>query len=105
MAETKVIGFAMPEIAEILVKKQDIHEGYWGIFVKFGIGAANVPQKASADATPSEIPSILPAAIVPILELGIQRFDSPNSLTVDAAKINPIPKKKRGSSKKGGRGS
>lgn len=93
MGESKLITFTMPEIAEVLVKRQDIHEGLWGIYVKFGIGAANVPGGPEEGST--EKGNILPAAIVPVLELGIQKFDAPNSLTVDASRVNPGGKKKR----------
>jgi hypothetical protein len=80
MAET--ISFTHKDIAELLVKKQNLHEGHWGIFIEFGIGAANVGQSPDNS-------EILPAAIVPVLRLGIQRFPSPNSLTVDASIVNP----------------
>lgn len=93
MAEIKLIKFTMPEMAEILVKQQDIHEGFWGIYVKFGIGATNISGQ-SEESSPEKV-NLLPAAIVPVLELGIQRFDSPNSLTVDASKVNPTVRKTR----------
>jgi hypothetical protein len=95
MAETKMIAFSMNEIAEILVKKQQIHEGFWGIYAKFGIGAANIEPRPLPEGAPPPTHNLLPAAIVPILELGIQKFDSPNSLAVDAAKVNPISKQKQ----------
>ncbi len=100
MPETKIVVFNMKEIAEILIKKQEIHEGFWGIYAKFGIGAANIEQKPRTEGDPAEAHNLLPAAIVPILELGIQKFDSPNPLTVDAAEVNPISKKKQQSAKK-----
>ena len=65
----------------MLIKKQNIHEGLWGILIEFGLGAGNIKQGIDED--------ILPAAIVPVLRIGIRRFDSPNNLTVDAAQINP----------------
>ncbi len=46
-----------------------------------GLGGANVALIPGAD--------LNPAAIVPVLKIGLQRFDAPNNLTVDAAKINP----------------
>jgi hypothetical protein len=80
MADVKQFAFSYKEIAEILVKKQDLHEGIWGIFVKFGISGVNV---GSSDV------DIRPAAVVPILEIGLQRFEAENNLAVDAAKVNP----------------
>jgi len=65
------------------VKKQGIHEGIWGLYVEFGIQGANIgTDQAKKD--------LVPAAIVPILRLGIQRFPDENQMTVDAAKANPI---------------
>jgi hypothetical protein len=94
MPETNSITFSHKEVAEALVKKQDLHEGLWGIYIEFAIGAANISQSP-------EDPNILPAAIVPVNKIGIQRFPSPNNLTVDAAVVNPLPKiKKSGKSKK-----
>ncbi|MBZ5537765.1 MAG: hypothetical protein LAO31_17560 [Acidobacteriia bacterium] len=80
---TQVI-FNFKELAEILVEKEDIHEGHWGIFVKFGIGAINAPHQSGA---------FVPTALVPILELGIQRFDQPNDLSVDASVVNAAKNK------------
>jgi hypothetical protein len=85
MAEAKQYSFGFKEITETLIKKQDIHEGLWGIYLKFGLGAANVADQ-------SKEANLTPAAIVPVLEIGIQRFDEPNNLTVDAAQVNPAAK-------------
>jgi hypothetical protein len=80
MAQAAQILFKFSEIAEALLKTQDIHEGHWGLFVRFGITAGNAPGPNN---------DLVPIAIVPILEMGIQKFDEPNSLTVDASKVNP----------------
>lgn len=84
MAESSMILFGFQELAEMMVKQQDIHDGLWGIYIRFGIGAAN-----AADATGT----FYPTALVPVKELGLQRFDAPNNLTVDAAEVNPKGKK------------
>ena len=42
MAEPTQIVFSYKEVVECLVRKQDIHEGIWGLSVKFAISAANV---------------------------------------------------------------
>ena len=80
MAEPSQIMFKFPEIAEALVRTQRIHEGHWGLLVKFAVGAANVPGPEG---------DLVPTAFVPIKEMGLRKFDEPNSLTVDAAKVNP----------------
>ncbi len=102
MPETKIIEFTLREVAKALVIDSDIQEGFWGIIFKFGIQGANLSPGPEDDLTP--------AAIVPILNIGLQRFDVPNNLTVDAAKVNPrgkttsskkpAPKKKTATSKK-----
>lgn len=84
MPEAKSYTFGYTELAEVLVKKLDIHEGLWGLYIEFNFGAANVG--ASPDGK-----SLAPAAIAAIKSIGIQRFDAPNNLTVDAAVVNPMP--------------
>jgi len=82
MPETNSITFTHKEVAEALIIKQDIHEGLWGISIEFGISAANIRQGP-------DDPIILPAAIIPVTKIGIQRFPKANNLTVDAAEVNP----------------
>jgi hypothetical protein len=83
MADTAQIVFSHKEVVEALLKQEGIHAGIWGLFVKFGIGGANVGENAG---------SVNPAAIVPILELGLQRFQEETNISVDAAKVNPKDK-------------
>jgi hypothetical protein len=80
MAEPTQFIFSHKEVVEALLRKQGIHEGIWGLYVKFGIGASNM------GASPADM---LPAAIVPIVELGLQKFEQENNIAVDAAKVNP----------------
>ena len=80
MPEAKTIIFNHREVAEALIKKAEIHEGFWQIYVEFGIAAANLaigPDQFS------------PAAIVPISKIGIIRTDKEAPLAVDASKVNP----------------
>jgi hypothetical protein len=80
MPEAGQITFTYKEVAELLVKAQNIHEGIWGLFVRFGLNAANVGENEA---------SYRPAAIIPILELGLQKMDKESNIAVDAAKVNP----------------
>lgn len=84
MPEIKNYTFSHTELAETLIKKLEIHEGLWGIYVEFNFTASNVP-------TSPDPKSILPASISFVSKIGIQRFDVPTSLTVDAAVVNPGP--------------
>jgi hypothetical protein len=89
MADIKQITFTHQEIAEILVKKQDIHDGFWGIFLELGLSAGVVP-------TTPDGSTVTPAGIVLINRIGILKFDQPNPLTIDAAKTTPAPKPSAG---------
>jgi len=80
MPETEKIVFTYKEIAESLVTRAGVHEGIWGVYVEFGITGANIGR------SPNEL---LPAAIVPIVKVGISRCKEPTALTVDAAEVNP----------------
>jgi hypothetical protein len=97
MAEVKNYVFDYKEVAEALIKQQGIHEGLWGIYMEFGILGTNMTSGPPEERT-------IPAAIVPILKIGIQRFDNPSSLTVDAAEVNPRPRQVAPSSRHRGRG-
>jgi hypothetical protein len=82
MAEPRSFTFSYQELAEILVKQQDIHEGLWGINAEFGFAATNIESAPGA--------GVVPAAMVPLIRLGIARFDGEvPGLTVDAAVVNP----------------
>lgn len=83
MAEANQIVYTHKELATLLVKDQGLHSGYWGIYAKFAIQAVNIGR------TPADL---LPAAVIPILEVGLQKFDKETNLSVNAAEVNP-PKK------------
>jgi hypothetical protein len=83
MAETTQLMFSHKEVVTALLKEQDIHEGIWMLSVQFGMGAANV----GADEESGELN---PAAIIPVLKIGLQRSDKLNSISVDAAVANPL---------------
>lgn len=80
MPEANQIMFSFKELAALMVKDQGLSDGYWGIYVRFGISAAN--------AGPSDS-DLKPTALVPVVELGLQKFDQLNNLSVDAAVVNP----------------
>ena len=85
-SQTKQIAFSYQALAEMMVKEAGIHEGYWSVFVRFGINAANVGLN---NAPP------VPTAIVPMVEIGITREDEQGPLAIDAAKVNPEPQSRR----------
>lgn len=84
MQKQNQIVYNYQELATVLIKASDIHEGLWGIYIEFGLGAANFP---------SPSPDVLiPSAIASVQKIGIQIFEKENNLTVDAAKVNPEKK-------------
>ena len=87
MPETKQIAFSHREVAEALIRFNDLHEGLWGIYIEFGLGAADVGLEPGGD--------IFPTALVPVKKIGLQRFEEPSNLTVDAAEVNPIKENKK----------
>jgi hypothetical protein len=89
MPEAKKIEYSYKELATLLVKDANLHEGYWGIYFEFAMAGGLVPFPPSAISKPKHGESLVPAAIVPITKLGIVQFDEANDLTVDAAEVNP----------------
>jgi hypothetical protein len=83
MAESSMILFSFQELAEMMVKQQGIHEGLWGIYLRFGIGAANAGDPTG---------TLYPTALVPVKEIGLQKFEEANNLSIDASKVNPTGK-------------
>lgn len=65
----------------MLVRHANVASGHWGIFIKFALNATNIGPDRN---------NLQPAAIVPVVEIGIRQFDEPCNLTVDAAQIKPI---------------
>lgn len=76
------------DLAELMVKHKGIHHGLWGVYIRFGLKATNMPVQADDEIT------LMPAAILPIVEIGIQEFHEASALTVDAAAVNPKRKGK-----------
>lgn len=78
MPEADRFLYDLRELAEILVKQQNIREGDWGVYIEFGLGAANVQTGPE---------QVTPAAINFVKKIGIQKFPEANNLTVDASEI------------------
>lgn len=87
------ISFSYKEIVECLIKEKNIHKGIWGIVIGFDLGAANVAKR-------DEPNSFMPAAVIPIVDIGIERVEEESNLTVNAAEINPDPKAKKSKTSK-----
>ncbi len=81
MSTPTQIGFTHKEVVEALLRHEGITEGIWGMIIKFGIKGANVGASDS---------DVMPSAIVPVLEIGLEKRDAENNLSVDAAKLSPV---------------
>ena len=81
MPEITTYNYSHKEVAEALVKFNNLHEGHWSMIVEFGISAANIQ---------TGVNQYSPAAIVPILKIGIAKADTETPLSVDASKVNPV---------------
>jgi hypothetical protein len=77
--------FSHAELAELLIKRLDLHDGLWGVYLEFGLIGANVP-------LPPDGEQFMPAAVCTVNKIGLQRFDKSSNLTVDAAVVNPRDK-------------
>jgi len=70
--------FTYKELAALLVREAGVKRGHWGVRIHFGLHASNIGQDEN---------TLLPAAIVAVTEIGLQEFEAPSNLTVDAAEI------------------
>ena len=88
MPEVNQIFFQHKEIAELLLKKADIHEGKWMLSLNFGFAVGNFGP------TPDQA---VPGAVATVLAIGIIRAaqDTPDALQVDASIVNPPPTRSR----------
>jgi len=84
MAEATKYEFSHKEVVEALLKQQGLHEGIWGLHVEFGIGAANVGPSPD---------DLNPAAIIPVVSIGLQKANELTSISVDASVVNPVSAK------------
>lgn len=82
MADATQFTFSHAEVVEALIKRQDLHEGLWGLYIELGLGAGNFGPDDK---------SLTPGAIISISRIGLIKVDQPNNLTVDAAVVNPAP--------------
>lgn len=89
--ERKQFTISYAELTELLIKRSDIHTGHWGILITFGMSVTNYKLGGG---------QMLPTAVLPIMSIGIQNSPVPNELTVDAAKVNPQPSRKKRKTRK-----
>ncbi len=81
----KIEPFSLRELTEIIIKHKKIHEGKYNLSFEFQIAVGAIG--------PS-LESIFPGAMFGISRVGIKKPDVENIHTVDAAEVNPLPKKR-----------
>ncbi len=91
MAQAQQYTFTYAELVALMLRAQGITSGIWSLYVKFGLAAANVGPNPE---------SLQPAAILPILEVGIQRAEALTSIAVDAGALQRSAGKRSTSAKK-----
>lgn len=72
--------YELQEVVELLIKKENLHEGIWGLSVEFRLGAASTG--------PSEN-ELYPTGVCAVAKLGLQRVNAENNMSLDATKVNP----------------
>ena len=82
MPEVNQFTYKYDEVVTLLIKKAGLHEGKWQLIMNFAMTGANIGSGPN---------DVVPAAIVGITNIGIQRAtpESPAPLTDDAAVVNP----------------
>lgn len=85
MAEVNQYVFSHREVIETLIKQQGLNEGIWALGFQMGMGTSNVP-------APTGGTDVVPAIIVTVLAVALQRADKEGPLALDAAKVNPAKK-------------
>jgi hypothetical protein len=82
-----IADFSLIEMTEILIKNQELHEGLYNLSVQFQIAVGAVGPSPE---------SICPGAMMGISRIGLSRTkkEKANIHTVNAAEVNPAPKKR-----------
>lgn len=95
MAEARIITFDYKEIATALIKQANIREGKWQILVEFGISGSNIPWPPIRPEMMASMPNpnLVPAAIIPMVKMGLQKMDQDSPMSVDASIVNPPPER------------
>jgi len=81
MAEATQFVFSHKELVEILIRHQNLHDGIWAASFQLGMGNTQVPSPTGGET--------LPAVVVTIFGVGLQKADKEGPSALDAAKVNP----------------
>jgi hypothetical protein len=83
----QIADFSLIEVTEILIKHQGLHEGLYNLSLQFQIAVGAVGPSPEL---------ITPGAMLGVSRIGLAKTEKEkaNPQTVDAAEVNPAPKKK-----------
>jgi hypothetical protein len=81
MADIQSYSFNFKEVAEALVKHQGLHEGIWQLAFEFAFGATNAGPNVN---------DLRPTIFNAMVKVLLTKVEQETSLTVDAAKVNPL---------------
>lgn len=82
------VSYSLPEVAELLIKHHNLHEGLYELSLQFQIAVGGVGIGKSPE-------NILPGAMIGVSAIGLSRSEKKGPNTVDAAKVNPLKKKSK----------
>jgi hypothetical protein len=83
MPEVSQFDFSPKEVLELLIKKQDVHEGIWALRFQYTLTGADIPYSRGKNN------ELVPGAILRIPKFTLQRIDAEKANSLDAAKVNP----------------
>jgi hypothetical protein len=78
-----LISLELHDLAELLVKHHDLHEGLYDLAFEFQIAVGAIGPSPE---------SVLPGAMIGIKGVGLMKAEKNGPQTVDAAKVNPVKK-------------
>ncbi len=79
MPEVTQIVYTHEDLAKALIRDRGLDSGHWAVLIRFRFEGGNL----------QTVPDVMtPAAITFIESIGLQRFDEPNPLTVDASTLS-----------------
>jgi len=88
MVETTQFMFDLRDVLADLIKRQGLRQGRWKIICELGFAGTNATVPS-----PEGAPQVKPAAMVIIQRVGLSKTDEVSNLTMDAAEVNPEPRK------------
>ena len=77
MADATQYTFSHQALTKLLIQEQGLHEGIWMLAFQLGIGNGQAPSPTGGDT--------VPATIISILSVGLQKADKEGPMALDAA--------------------